>query len=295
VPASSITATGGRNPVLARPFTTFQRVLELRSDARQRQRAVILDAAVQLPRDGQLAGSFTFNETRDNNSYNCCIAITSVFTPVPSDPREMTWGPSATDFRHKLVLYGATPRFAGFQASARLIGQSGTPWSLTVAQDINGDDVGAGSSFGNQNDLAMLFDPTTPGLRAGFADSLRLVLGDPLNTAAAYMNANLGRIAGRNAVRNPFVTQVDVRLAQRLPSIRSQNVELTLDVFNAGSLLNRDWGAVTVVPAANQTLLNVIAFDQASRSYSYRVNPNVGRTVRTGNRYQMQLGLRYQF
>jgi hypothetical protein len=66
-------------------------------------------------------------------------------------------------------------------------------------------------------------------------------------------------------------------------------------VFNAAALINHNWGAVRVVPGANQTLLNVIGFDQASREYRYRVNPNFGRTIKSGNRYQMQMGLRYQF
>jgi len=295
VPATSITATGGRNPVLARPFSQFQRVLELRSDAAQHQKAIFFDGTLRLPRNGSISGSFTFNETRDNSSFNCCIAISSVFTPVPSDPRQATWGASNTDFRHKLVLFGATPEIKGFQLSARVIGQSGSPWSPTVAQDINGDDVGAGSSFANQNDLAFIFDPSTPGLRQGFADSLRLVYNSQQNRGAEYLQANIGRIADRNSIRNPFVTQIDVRVSQKLPSIRGQRAELTLDVFNAAALINHNWGAVVVVPAANQTLLNVIGFDQAAREYRYRVNPNFGRSVKSGNRYQMQLGLRYQF
>jgi len=295
VPAVSITAAGGRNPVLARPFSQFQRVLELRSDAAQHQKAFFVDAALRLPRNGSISGSFTFNQTRDNSSFNCCIAISSVFTPVPGDPRIPTWGASNTDFRHKLVLYGATPEIKGFQFSARVIGQSGSPWSATVAQDINGDDVGAGSSFGNQNDLAFVFDPSSPGLRTGFADSLRLVYSNPANSGADYLRQSIGQVVERNAVRNPFVTQVDLRLSQKLPSIRGQRAELTLDVFNAAALINHNWGAVRVVPGANQTLLNVIGFDQASREYRYRVNPNFGRTIKSGNRYQMQMGLRYQF
>lgn len=295
VPAASITATGGRSPVLARPFAQFQRVLELRSDAAQHQRALILDASVRLPRNGSVNGSFTFNQTRDNSSFNCCIAITSVFTPVPSDPRVPSWGASANDFRHKVVLYGAAPEIFGFQLSARIIGQSGSPWSPTVAQDINGDDVGGGSSFGNQNDLAFVFNPSTPGLRQGFADSLRLVYDNPGNIGSSYLRSRIGQIADRGSIRNPFVTQVDVRATQKLPIIRNQRAELTLDVFNAAALINHNWGSVVVVPAANQTLLNVIAFDQTAREYRYRVNPNFGRTIRSGTRYQMQLGVRYLF
>jgi hypothetical protein len=281
--------------VLARPYTQFQRVLEFRSDAAQNQRAAIIEGNLVLPKGGNLGGSFTFNSTRDNNSFNCCIAITSVFTPVQGDPRDLSWGPSNTDFRHKLVLFGSTPELFGGRLSFRAIGQSGSPWSATVAQDINYDDVGVGGSFGNQNDLAFLFDPNAAGVDPTFATGLRAVLDNPNNIARNYLRANLGSIAGRNAIRNPFVTQVDVRYAQRLPLLRGHGAELTIDIFNFASMLNHQWGGVRQVAGANQTLLRVTGFDAATNSYRYAVNPTFGQSVLFGNRYQIQAGMRYRF
>jgi hypothetical protein len=121
------------------------------------------------------------------------------------------------------------------------------------------------------------------------------VYDSPDNIGAEYLRSRQGQIADRNSIRNPFVTQIDLRLSQRLPSIRGQRAVLTLDVFNAASLFNHNWGGVRVVPGANQTLLNVIGFDQTTREYRYRVNPNFGRTILSGNRYQMQAGIRYEF
>ncbi|MCU0648620.1 MAG: carboxypeptidase regulatory-like domain-containing protein [Gemmatimonadaceae bacterium] len=281
--------------VVARPFSQFQRVLEFRSDAAQVQRAAIFEGNLILPRGANLGGSFTLNSTRDNNSFNCCIAITSVFTPVQGDPRDLSWGPSNTDFRHKFVLFGSTPEFFGGRLSFRAIGQSGSPWSATVAQDINYDDVGVGGSFGNQNDLAFLFNPGTAGLDPTFATGLRGVLDNPNNLAREYLRDNLGTIAGRNAIRNPFVTQIDVRYAQRLPLVRGQSAEFTIDVFNFASMLNHAWGGVRVVPGANQTLLRVTGFDAATSTYRYAVNPTFGQSVLAGNRYQIQAGMRYRF
>ncbi len=286
---------GAAGRAAIRPFQQFQRVLEFRSDAALVQRALILDGTMVLPRGGNIGGSFTFNETRDNHSYNCCIAITSVFMPVPGDTREMSWGPSATDFRHKLVLYGSTPEIFGGRFSARVIGQSGANWSPTVAQDINYDDVGQGGSFANANDLAFLFDPSRTGLDATLASQMQSVLDNPNNLAADYLRENLGNIAGRNAVRNPFVTQIDLRYSQRLPSVRGQRAEFTVDVFNFASLLNHGWGGVRVVPGANQTLLRTAGFDAASQNYRYTVNQNFGQSVLAGNRYQVQAGVRYNF
>jgi len=297
-PVSVITNAGqagaaGRAAI--RPFRNFQRVLEFRSDAASVQRALVFDGTLQLPRGGNIGGSFTFNETRDNHSFNCCIAITSVFIPIPGDTREMSWGASSNDFRHKLVLFGSTPEVFGGRFSVRVIGQSGSPWSPTVAQDINYDDVGQGGSFANANDLAFLFNPATPGINATLGTGMQTVLDNPNNLARDYLRENLGNIAGRNAVRNPFVTQIDLRYSQKLPSVRGQRAELTVDVFNFASLLNHGWGGVRIVPGANQTLLRTAGFDAASQNWRYTVNPNFGQSVLAGNRYQVQAGVRYSF
>ena len=195
------------------------------------------------------------------------------------------------------MLFGSLPEIYGGKLSFRMIGQSGSPWSPTVAQDINYDDVGVGGSFGNQNDLAFIFDPATPGLDPTLAAGMTALLNNPGNRARDYLRDNLGRVAGRSAVRNPFVTQVDLRYAQRLPTIRGQAAELTVDVFNALSWLNDTWGGggVRVVPGANQTLLRVTGFDTATNNYRYAVNPTFGQSVLTGNRHQVQMGVRYRF
>lgn len=298
VPASAINpATGAVPAVQGRQFADLGRVLELESDSRLRQRAVVVDAQLRLPYGAEIGGSFTWNRTRDENSYNCCIAITSVFTQVASDPRVPTWGFANNDFRHKIVAYGALPTLAGFRLSGRYIGQSGTPVSFTVFNDLNGDDVGGGSSFANQNDLAFLFDPDAAGTQAEVATAMRNVLNNPQNIARGWMRENLGRIAPRNGFRNPFFGQLDLRLSwdpsrvwRTLP-----RVELTADVFNAIPLFDRDKGAQEVIPAARQTLLTVTGFDAATQRFRYRVNEQAGVPVRVGNRYQIQVGARVGF
>ena len=298
VPASAINpATGAVPAVQGRQFADLGRVLELESDTRLRQRAVIVDAQLRLPRGAEIGGSFTWNRTRDENSYNCCIAITSVFTQVASDPRIPTWGFANNDFRHKVVAYGSLPTFAGFRLSGRYIGQSGTPVSFTVFNDLNGDDVGGGSSFANQNDLAFLFDPSNPQVQPEVAQAMQRVLDNPQNIARDWMRANLGRIAPRNGFRNPFFGQLDLRLSWDPSRIwRSiPKVELTADVFNAIPLFDRDRGAVEVIPGARQTLLTVTGFDPATQRFRYRVNEQAGVPVRIGNRYQIQVGARVGF
>ena len=268
---------------LSRRSSRFARVLEARSEAVQDQRAVIADVAVQPWRDALLAGSYTHNRTRENSAYNCCIAVSSSFTPVASDPRDLSgsWGPSNNDFRHKVVVFGSL--------SGRYVGVSGAPFSAMVAGDVNGDELN------NNNDLAMIFDPADPTITPAVAAAMRRVLDNPENEARDYLRENLGRIAPRNGGRNRYFGRLDLRLATAVPSIRGQRAELTLDVFNVANLIDRQWGGQWVVPAANQNLLSITGFDPVARRYRYAVNENFGVARKQGDPYQMQAGVRYAF
>lgn len=268
----------------------FSRVLELRGDAAADQHSMVLDGSLRLWRESFIQGSYTYSVSRDNSSYNCCIAVSASFTPVQSDPRDLSgsWGPSNTDFRHKFVMFGALPQMFGVQVSGRYVGISGTPFSALVAGDVNGDDPN------NNNDLAMVFDPADP-RNATVAAAMQTVLDNPNNVARDYLRENVGRIASRNGASNPFTGRVDLRIARAFQTTRGQQVEFTVDAFNFDNLLNRDWGAQWMVTGANQTLLSIAGFDPATRRYKYNVNKNFGQAIKQGDPYLVQLGLRYRF
>jgi hypothetical protein len=125
-------------------------VLELNSVGYARQWAVVVDGELKIGRDGYVNASYTRNDTRDNSSYNCCVANTSTFLPVVDDPRRLSFGYSDNSFRHKLVVSGATPTFKGFTAGVTVTGVGGTPFSIhsyNAGFGVNGD-------FNDRNDLA---------------------------------------------------------------------------------------------------------------------------------------------
>jgi hypothetical protein len=164
--------------------------------------------------------SYTLNRTYDNSSFNCCIARTSVFTPVKDDPRDLSesWGPSDSDFRHKAVVSAISPAVWGFRFSARYVGQSGRPISAVIAGDVNGDDIA-------NNDLAFVFDPDSPSTPENLREGMRTVLNNPDNRFRSYLQSNLGRIADRNGGMNPWFGQVDVRVSRDFGIPRSPGTE----------------------------------------------------------------------
>lgn len=161
---------------------------------------------------------------------------------------------------------------------------------LTILQNGYGMDAGAravGASF--------VCDPADPSTPPEVAAALGRVLENPENVARDYPRDRLGQIAERNAVRAPWVQRLDVRLARAFPTLRGQQAELTVDVFNFANLLNNEWGARQLA-GGTQTLYDVTGFDQATRRYCYRVNENVGVLRREqGDPYQIQAGVRYAF
>jgi len=300
VPAATIDSRGRTSFRNARRSGALTHALELVSAGELRQRALVLEGTLALPREAGVRASYTWNHTRDNSSFNCCIARTaSLLTPVRGDPRDLggAWGPADTDFRHKLVVFGSLPALAGFRVSGRYVGNTGRPFSLVVNGDINGDDY-------NGNDLAFLFDPGDPSTPPDLAASMRRVMENPDNVAAAYIRRNLGSISGRNAVFAPWVWRLDARVSRPLRTVGRQRAELTVDVYNLANLLDSDWGGQYLLPggisASNAVqqrlnLLNVTGFDPATRRYRYSVNENVGVLRKQGDPYQIQLGLRYVF
>jgi hypothetical protein len=292
VPANTIPANGQTNNVFSRKEPSVGRTLILTNGARLRTATVVLDADVRLPGDGNINVSYTWNDARDNTSYNGNVANTSTFRPIKSDPRSLTEvNYSDNQFRHKVVVYAISPNVKGFTVSGRFSGISGTRYSVTTAADINGDFVG---QTGSRNDLAFIFDPANPETPQKVREGMLAALENPDNRAADYLRENLGTIADRNgAINKPLVGVVDVRASKVFRTFKTQSLELSVDVFNFANLLNKHWGGNYNL--GNQNLLNVTGFDRVSQQYAYDVNPGVGVTQKNGTPYQVQLGARYAF
>ncbi|MGV3707512.1 MAG: carboxypeptidase regulatory-like domain-containing protein [Gemmatimonas sp.] len=276
------------------------RVLKLDNSARATNQAAIAEAAVTLPRAARIDASFTYNRAYDNSTFGCCLARTATtYTPVQGDPRDLSgsWGPSDTEFRNKVVVSGALPVVWGIQIGARYVGSKGRPISAIVNGDINGDEA-------TSNDLAFVFNPDDPATPTAVADAMRRVLNNPRNVARTYLRENLGQIATRNGAFAPWTERIDFRATKDIRTFRGQWLNIGLDIFNVANLLNSRWGAEYQLPVgiSNQNpvvqrlpLLNVVGFNQLTRTYNYTVNESFGVLQKGGNPYQIQLSLRYGF
>ena len=292
VPAETITEEGNTDWKDSRISDRIGRTLLLTSDGELEQYAVIFEATARIGKDGYLNAAYTFNQARDNSSYNCCVANTSTFLPVQGDPRALNWGYSDNNFRNKLVVNGATPTIGGFNLGFTLVGTGGQPYGFTVNNNrsANGD-------FNLRNDVAYIY----PEFRSTTPDAIRDAYSDILadrdipDHYKEYLRESFGGFAERNGGKNPFRAIIDLRAAYqlRLPNL-PHGLELTADIFNFANLLNEEWGRTNNYRRENR-LMQITGFDQESESYEYSVNSGVANEPINGTPWRLQLGVRYTF
>lgn len=291
VPASTINVSNGNADwTKSRKTDQVGRVLELQSTGKVNQMAFVVDGDYRYYKDGEIAFSYTWNQTKDNTSYNGNVANTATLVQyVKDDPRNLSpMNYSDNQFRHKIVVYGTAPTFWGISAGIRFSGLSGTRYTMYVNGNMNGDFVAT-------NDLAYVYDPNSPSTPQYLKDGINAILNNPNveQSAKDYIRKSFGKMAERNGGENPFYGVLDIRLAKKFPVYRKHNVEVSVDLFNVANFLNKSWGVFHNV--GNTNLYTIKGFDPATNTYKYAVNTNAGVSPLSGNPYQVQLGLRYGF
>lgn len=291
VPASTISTTNGNADwTRGRKTTEIGRVLELVSEGRNNTYTAVLDATYRYFKDGQFTASYTWNDSKDNTSFNGNVANSAtLFQAVIDDPRDLSiMSYSNGQFRNKVVLYGTLPTFKGITVGIRYSGIGGTRYSLLVNGNVNGD-------FVNSNDLAFAFDPNAAGVSEPIRVAMQNVLANPDNLAKSYIESSLGQVAARNGGENGYFGFWDMRVAKRFffSQQKKSGLELGADIFNVANMLNKEWG--TSKNLGNQNLMTLRNFDAVNQQYVYEVNPNVGVANPGGTPFQVQISGRIFF
>lgn len=291
VPANTVdTSNGTTNWMRGRKTDRIGRVLELTSGGKVNQFAFVVDGTWRYFKDGEFSFSYTWNDTKDNTSYNGDVANTATLSLMtPEDPRNLSkMSYSDNQFRHKIVFYGTLPTFYGFSVGVRYSGIGGTRYSLAVNGNVNGD-------FVSSNDLAYVFNVNDPGVPQSVKDGIKAILDNPLadQRLKDYITKNQGKIAERNGGVNGFYGVWDLRITKKIFLYKKQHIEISGDIFNVANLLNKSWGATKTL--GKQNIYNLTDFNDATSTYVYAVNANTGVVTPSGNPWQIQLGIRYGF
>ncbi|HVI44465.1 MAG TPA: carboxypeptidase regulatory-like domain-containing protein [Chitinophaga sp.] len=292
VPLNTMTKDGIPNWKDGRISKNLGRVLELNSGGKVNQMAVVVDLSYNYYKDGEVSVSYTWNDTKDNTSFNGNVANSATLSlPVKDDPRDLSHITySDNQFRHKVVFYAVSPTWKGFNVGIRYSGIGGTRYSLLSGVNSNGDFVNG------TNDLAYIFDPSNSAVPKNVRDGLQAVLDNPKASPSIkdYIRKYAGRMAERNGGINGFYGTFDLRASKKFSfgKNRKQGFEVSADLFNVGNFLNKKWG--TYKNLGNQGIYKRDGFDVNNQRFMYSVNTD-GTVEPTGNPFQFQIGCRYSF
>jgi len=197
------------------------------------------------------------------------------------------------------------------------IGESGRPFSYTID---NSDDL-AGAPGGR--DFSLLYVPNNAGefmWDEGSATAAeQAAVLDAFINSSSYLSRRRGQYAERNGSRTPFEHVFDLKIAQELFGNlggRRNSLEVSLDIFNVGNLLNENWGkrynAFTSSSNGGFELIEFRRFVDPENGdftpvYRLEINPRAIRTEDDmftllvkdqgtfSSRWLMQFGVRYTF
>ena len=262
-----------------------------------------------------LSGSFAYTMLRseDINNGNQATASSQWQFTDAVDPNNVTVARSSFDTPHRFVSNLAytikwssdvSTTFGLFFSS-----QTGRTYSISYIQDYNGDNAAGGNDLPyiprpeDYNTKVVIVPPQGTDLRT--ADQVWQQLMAFID-ANPVLKEHQGSILPRNALREPWRNQVDLRLTQALPAFANHKIEFTWDIQNILNLFNSEWGLVKFVNFQSFNmfglgLTNGSPFDDQGRlrmTFSEPVTNGQAGIYVTDNfysRWRMQLGMRYSF
>ena len=118
----------------------------------------------------------------------------------------------------------------------------------------------------------------------------------------SYLSSNRGEYATRNSNRTPFVHTLDIRILQDIGTNiggKTNKLQLSLDIFNFGNMINSDWGVQYGNPFAYRILnYQGLEADGTTPTFTFTEsdlgNERFGISDRI-SRWRARVGLRYIF
>lgn len=259
--------------------------------------------------------SYTYGRTQDLTSSTAATASSQWTGTDGIDPNNLQVGISNFDQLHRIAI-NASYRHEwskGYTTTLGLVysGNSGRPYSISYAQDYNGDNASGGNDLvyipraDDYNTRVVIPKPTdVTDLRSPeqiWAQMMALIEANPL------LKQYQGQILPRNALREPWINQLDLRITQDIPGFSDHSVQFTVDVQNLLNFIDPSWGLQRYVDFQSSNLFGLVLdsqnkpFDSQGRlrmSYSEPLTagrPGIYIIDNFFSRWRAQFGVRYTF
>ena len=254
--------------------------------------------------------AYTYGEAKDQNSGTSSTARSNwQFNQIVNNANDAQLDYSRFDIRHRIVgslnygvNYGKNKLF-GTTISLFYAGRSGEPISYLYFGDLNGDGA-------NQNDLIYVprnaseiklvnttgRDGVTTPVAQQWTELNSFIEND------AYLKTRRGQYAERFTGRLPWEHSFDVKVLQNFGGLikgSSNKIQLSLDMFNVGNLIKKDWGRSYSLGNSASTLINYATRDVVGGGTGFTFKAPAGnvayQTNQIQSRWAAQFGVRYLF
>lgn len=291
---ATISPSGGLQP--ARKTKQYGAVYRFENYTADRFTSVSVNLRKDWSADKLIHIGYTWSRTQDVMSLAGFTApVMFRNNPVDGSIESRAFRRSARDIPHNFVATTVFPVGAGVIGAFFLRARSGSPWAFTINGDANGDG-------GRSNDLAYI---PRDSLDISLTNPAAYRALDDLIQSLPCANSQRGHIMHRNSCRNSAVALLDGKVAKRFAMKKSQNTEISVDLFNIPNMLNNRWGIIreTTVREDVQLLLPS-GWDSTHNRNRYTVPatksglpilPSIDKAVIDASRWRLQLGARYEF
>jgi hypothetical protein len=264
--------------------------------------------------------AYTYSDSRSVNDGGSVALSSWTGRPVSGDPNADVLGYSSYLVQHRVIgSLAYRKEYIGHLATSISLFYEGAPagrFSYTSSGDMNGDNVTGNELMyipRDQSEIVLVNRSVTasPGGAYIYTAAQQWTDLDNFINQDKYLSKHRGEYAERNGASNPWQHRIDFRLLQDIFTNIGENrnsLQLSVDIFNVGNLLNRNWGTYqfqyTSSPLAFQ------GYDTQGRptyQYQFASAPNATTSAQALNttfrndvttlnsRWQMQLGVRYIF
>lgn len=262
-----------------------------------------------FPKGLSVMAAYNYLKAKDASSISAEISSDAFDrNPILNNANEARLTPSLYGNTHRSILtaskrfeYGADKKWA---TTVSLFGSwtSGNRFAYVYGGDINNDGT-------SSNDL--LYVPTVSEIDAMAFAPLVDVNGNTVSAAAQrqglkdfilqdkYLRDKRGQYTEKYAGETPWYSQVDIRILQDLilNKAKRQSLQLSIDLVNAGNLLNSDWGVRKY--ATTSGFYQPLSVNFNNNNPVYQFDPSNSSTFIDNpdlpSRWQLQFGLRYNF
>ncbi|TWF35724.1 carboxypeptidase family protein [Chitinophaga polysaccharea] len=249
----------------------------------------MIEAAVQLRKDGYFSLSYARGKATGTPPYDNGDPRNANFAVGPNYWDYSSYGKnwySDGDQPHKIVALLLSPSFWGFSVSSSFQAYQNARYSVYVNKDVIGE-----SNDGT--DLAYIFDPNDAKTPANIRTDMQTLLDKTSPEYRKFLTSNFGKFAPYNGGAQPWRAQWNLSVMKDVKLYKTHKLSFRGDIFNVLNLLNYKWGGYTQI--INTNLYTVTGFDQATNSFTYKVNTNAGTRQKTASYFQVQFGMKYSF